>query len=98
VQAERQVVWKPDTELSEREKEFQARINLQGLESRDIRIIALPNSILLQAEKSKSEDSKLFQRLDFPTPIDPDKVTAKLDKGVLQVIAPKGRESKAFAA
>ena len=88
LQAERQLMWLPDTELSEKEKEFQVRIDMQGLEPKDIHIIALPNSIVLHAEP-KSRDSKLLQRLDFPAPVNPDRVTAKLDKGILQVVAPK---------
>src|SRR2546421_10389889 len=50
LQAERQLMWLPQTEMRETEKEFQARINVQGLEANDLRIIALPNLILLQAE------------------------------------------------
>ena len=88
LQAERQLMWLPDTELSEKEKEFQVRIDMQGLEPKDIHIIALPNSIVLHAEP-KSRESKLLQRLDFPAPVNPDRVTAKLDKGILQVVAPK---------
>jgi HSP20 family protein len=88
LEAERQLMWLPDTELSEREKEFQVRIQVQGLEPKDIHIIAMPNSILLHAEP-KSRESKLLQRLDFPAPVNPDRVTAKLDKGILQVVAPK---------
>jgi len=88
LQAERQLMWLPDTELSEKEKEFQVRIQMQGLEPKDIRIIALPNSIVVQAEP-KSRESKLFQRLDFTTRIDPERVTAKLDNGTLQMAVPK---------
>jgi len=88
LQAERQLMWLPDTELSEKEKEFQVRIQMQGLEPKDIHIIAMPNSILLHAEL-KSREPKLLQRLDFPVPVNPDRVTAKLDKGILQVVAPK---------
>jgi HSP20 family molecular chaperone IbpA len=88
LQAERQLMWLPDTELSEKEKEFQVRIQMQGLEPKDLRIIALPNSIVLQAEP-KSRESKLFQRLDFTSGIDPERVTAKLDKGMLQMVVPK---------
>ena len=88
LQAERQLMWVPATELSEREKEFQVRIQMQGLEPKDIQIIAMPNSIVLHAAP-KSRESKLLQRLDFPTPVNPEKVTAKLDKGILQVVAPK---------
>ena len=96
LQAERQLMWLPDTELSEKEKEFQVRIHLQGLEANDIHIIALPNSILLHAEP-KSRESRFFQRLDFKAPVNPDRVTAKLDKGILQVVVPKVRAASMAA-
>src|SRR5258706_7176245 len=83
LKAERQLMRLPDTELSEKEKEFQVRIRVQGLEPKDIRITALPNLILLQAEP-KSSESRIFQRLDFSIPVNPDRVTARLDKGILQ--------------
>jgi len=96
LEAERQLMWRSDTELSEKEKEFQVRIRMEGLEPKDIHIIAMPNSILLHAEP-KSRESKLLQRLDFPAPVNPDRVTAKLDKGILQIVAPKV-QSAALAA
>jgi len=88
LQAERQLMWAPDIELSEKEKEFRVRIPIQDLQPKDIHIIAMPNSILLHSA-SKSRESKLLQRLNFPAPVNPDRVTAKLDKGILQVVAPK---------
>ena len=96
LQAERQLMWMPDTELIEKDREFQARIAVAGLEPRDIRVIAMPDSIVLRAEP-KSQEAKLFQRFAFSTPIDVDKVTARLEKGVLEVSAPKAKE-KAMAA
>jgi HSP20 family molecular chaperone IbpA len=92
LQAERQLMWMPDTELIEKDREFQARIDVSGLEPRDISVIALPDSIVLQAEP-KSKEAKLFQRVAFSTPIDVDKVTARLDKSVLEVSAPKATGS-----
>ena len=88
LQAERELT--PETELSEKDREFQARINVSGVEPKDIRVIALPNSILLQG-------SNFFRRLEFPRPIDLDRVVAKFDRGILQVIAPKGQEAVAAA-
>jgi HSP20 family molecular chaperone IbpA len=85
-------MWMPDTELIEKDREFQARIDVSGLEPRDISVIALPDSIVLQAEP-KSKEAKLFQRVAFSTPIDVDKVTARLDKSVLEVSAPKATGS-----
>jgi len=88
LQAERQLMWMPDTQLIEKDREFQARIDVSGLEPRDIRVIAKPDSIVLLAEP-KSQEARLFQRFAFSTPIDVDRVTAKIEKGVLEVSAPK---------
>jgi len=88
LQAERELT--PETELSEKDREFQARINVSGLEPKDIQVIALPNSILFQC-------GDFFRRLEFSRPIDLDKVVAKFDRGILQVIAPKGTQ-EAIAA
>jgi len=92
VQAEREMM--PETELNEKDKEFQARINVSGIETKDIEVIATPNAILLESPRA----ARVLQRLEFPQAIDPDRVTAKLDKGILQEIAPKGRRGTAAAA
>jgi len=97
LQAERELMWLPETQLIEKDTEFEARINVQGLEPKDIRIIAMANSIVLEAGP-KSGDAKVFQRLDFSTPIDPDKVTARIERGILQLTAPKQRPGTASAA
>ncbi len=96
LQAERQLMWMPDTQLIEKDREFQARIDVSSLDPRDIRLFATPDSIVLQAEP-KSQEAKLFQRFAFSTPIDVDRVTAKIEKSVLEVSAPKA-SGKAMAA
>ena len=83
LQAERELI--PETQLDERDREFQARINVSGLEPKNIEVIVTPNAILLEAPR----EARLLQRLELPAPIDPDRVTAKLDKGILQVNAYK---------
>ena len=96
LQAERQLMWMPKTELIESDREFQARVEVSGLDPKDIRVIALPDSIVLQAEP-KSQEAKLLQRFSFSKPIDVDKVTARIEKNVLEVTAPKA-SGKAMAA
>src|SRR6185369_1329509 len=66
LEAERQLMWMPNTELVEKEREFQARIDIAGVEPKDIRLVALPDSILLQAEP-KSREARLFQKFTFAT-------------------------------
>jgi len=41
---------------------------------------------------------KLFRRLDLPSEIDVNKVTASLDKGILEIDAPKATQSKRLQA
>jgi len=89
--AERQLMPLPETEIGEVEREFQIRANVPGLDAKDLRVIAMPHAILVQGEP-KSRESKFFLRLDLPSPIDPDRVTARLEKGTLQLDAPKSRE------
>jgi HSP20 family molecular chaperone IbpA len=90
LEAERQLMWMPDTEVVDKEREFQARIDVAGLDPKDIRMVALPDSILLLAEP-KSREARLFQRFAFSTPIDVEKVTARVERGVLEINAPKAR-------
>jgi HSP20 family molecular chaperone IbpA len=83
LEAERELA--PETELSEKDREFQARIDVTGLESKGIEVIVTQNAILLESPR----EAKLLQRIELAKSIDPDRVTAKLEKGILQVICPK---------
>ena len=102
LQAERDVVWSPASELVDDEKEFRARIALPGFDAKDIQVSAMPDALVIQADATHTHegksgnvcfcefsDQKLFRRLDLPAPVDVDKVTASVDKGILQVTAPK---------
>jgi HSP20 family protein len=102
LQAERDVVQSPEAELIEKDGKLQVRVALPGFDVKDIRVTALPTALFIEAEaKHKHEKTEgdvylrefgqkqLFRRLDMPAPINVDKVTATLDRGVLQLTAPK---------
>jgi HSP20 family protein len=102
LQAERDVVWSPASELVDDKKEFRARIALPGFDAKDIQVSAMPDALLIQADATHTHEGKsgnvrfcefseknLFRRLPLPASIDVDKVTASLDKGILEVTAPK---------
>src|SRR5450759_257660 len=102
LQAERDVVWSPASELVDDEKEFRARIALPGFDAKDIQVSAMPDALVIQADaththEGKSGDvcfcefsgKKRFRRLQLPASVDVDKVTASVDKGILEVTAPK---------
>jgi len=45
--AERDLVWAPESELAETDKEFQMKIAVPALEAKDIKISALPDAIIV---------------------------------------------------
>lgn len=102
LQAERDVIWMPDATVVEMDNEFQAQVMLPGVDPNDIHVSALPGAIVVQADSAhihqgngegvcfcEVSEKKLFRRLELPTSIDVDRVSASMDDGVLQVIAPK---------
>jgi len=54
-----------DTEVVDKEREFQARIDVGGVEPKNIRLVALPDSIL-PASEPKSNEARLFSGLCSP--------------------------------
>jgi len=100
--AEQDLLWKPESELAETEKQFQMKVAVPGLEAKDIQISALPDAIVIQAETTHEEEKKegkvhyseirnkkLFRRFEMTGGIDVEQVKANLDKGVLEITAPK---------
>jgi HSP20 family protein len=111
LEAESEVVWSPFAELIEGEKDFQTRVALAGFDSKDIEVTAAPQALIIEAAKTHTHDAKegnvhfcefsgqkLLRRINLPTAIDIDKVTASLDNGMLQVNAPKAAQSKQVSA
>ena len=102
LQAEREVVLSPTSELVDDEEEFRARIALPGFDAKDIQVSAMPDALVIHADANHTHEGErgdvrfcefsgktLFRRLELPAPIEVDKVSASLDKGILKVTAPK---------
>ena len=110
LQAERDVVWSPAAELVDDEKEFRARIAVPGFDAKDIKVSATPDALIIQAEATHTHEGKsgnvcfcefsgkkLFRRLPLPASADVERVTASMDKGILQVTAPKATQKQMTA-
>lgn len=108
LRAERELLWAPPAELVEKDTEFRTRIAAPGFEAKDIQITVLPDSIVIEAESSHKEEEekgavhfsdfrsrRLFRRVELPSPIDVDRVTATLEKGVLRLVAAKAAQPQA---
>lgn len=102
LQAERDLIQSPETELLERDGKLQVRLAVPGFDSKDIHVTAMPTALIVRAE-AKHEHEKtegdvyfcefgrkqLYRRLDLPAPVNVEKVTATLDHGILELAAPK---------
>ncbi len=101
-QAERELLWAPPAELTETESQFKLRLAAPGYEAKDLQVTAFPDAIIVSAEAQKEArrqggtvhvseltSRRLFRRLDLPSTIDVEKVTAYLDQGVLRLVAVK---------
>ena len=104
LQAERDVILSPASELVEDEKEIRATLALPGFDAKEIQLSVMPDALIVEAGATHSHEGnrgtvrfcefsekQLYRRLDLPASIDVDKVTASLDKGMLQITAPKAQ-------
>ncbi len=102
LQAEKELLWAPECELVENDGSFHLRASLPGLEARQVQLMAMPDAMVIQAEQkrrrgldgdrvhfSEFSANRVLRRISFPSPIDIGKVEAKLELGVLQVVALK---------
>jgi HSP20 family molecular chaperone IbpA len=101
--AERNLCW-PATKLIERDGTFVLEVALAGFEPSEISLTATPREIMIKAnhEHSRKSDEKaaaglrwsefgsdeVYRKVDLPSPVDVDKVTANLKNGLLVVVAP----------
>jgi HSP20 family protein len=99
-QAERELVWRPAFELSERDGRFQLEAAISGIDPKDIDIEVTPEDIILKAETHHQHQAtkgvvhycefasgKMFRAIHLPKKIDPDKVKAEFRNGLLRLTA-----------
>lgn len=102
LQAEREIFQVPSLELSENGSEFRLELALPGFEAEDMRIAALPDAVIVEADAVHHHrgnsgsirlcefgERRVFRQIPLPERVDVDRVSASLDKGVLHVRAPK---------
>jgi HSP20 family molecular chaperone IbpA len=100
--AERDVLGGSPSELVEKDGQFEVQIALPGFDADEVHVTALPEAIIVHGESSRQRDRSsgeismseynersLYRKVDLPAPINVDKVTANLDKGVLKLAASK---------
>jgi HSP20 family protein len=95
-------------DVKEDEKSFQVTADLPGLTEKDIDLTFEDGVLTLRGEKKIERDEKkdtwhviersvghFARQIALPTAVDPEKIEAKFDKGVLTITLPKVEEEKA---
>jgi HSP20 family molecular chaperone IbpA len=103
LRAEREVVWRPHSEMFESDSRVVLRVAAPGFEERSIRLIAAPYALAVLATETHKHyglqarlqfcefGQRLFRLFELAARIDPKKVTATLERGILDVVATKSR-------
>ncbi|MFZ0338928.1 MAG: Hsp20 family protein [Terracidiphilus sp.] len=107
IQAEHDLFWVPQAELTETDDEFTIKVGVPGFEAKDLDITAQPDEILIQGNAEKREETtkegvcysefgtkSLYRRFQFAPPIEIGAVTANVENGMLTVTAPKKKEEE----
>src|SRR5262245_18594833 len=92
----------PAMDVTETNNEIELTAELPGLEEKDVQINLTDNVLTIRGEKKSERDEKnkdyrvversygsFYRTLEIPAGVDPDKVKASIDKGVLKVVVPK---------
>ena len=106
VQAEHELFWVPQAELTETETEYKVKVGVPGFDAKDLDITAQPDEILIQGEVEKHEEKteqgvtfsefgakSLYRRFALATPIEVGAVSANVENGMLTITAPKATET-----
>jgi len=102
VEAERQVLSCPPSELRESMDEIGIKAAVPGVDAKTLQVDVLPNSITIEVKVGKAEERndenihcpefgerRLLRQFALPARIDPQEVTAMLGDGVLHIVARK---------
>lgn len=114
LKAEHQLMGWPAAELTEKDGAYEMQITLPGFEPKEVEVTAAPNKIIVHAATEEEEKTKkgnvlwtefgsndVYRCFELPNRVNVDKVTAKLENGLLRINAPemaKASESAAKAA
>jgi HSP20 family protein len=109
--AERELLAPPEAKMVEKDGKFHLDVAIPGFDAKDVRITSAENELVVEAEnKSKEEQedenvyfcefktNNFFRRFEMPAPVDVDRVTAHIEKGVLHITAAKLQPARIHSA
>ena len=108
--AERDLLRIPDSELIEKDGRYEIQVSAPGFEAADMQVTALPDALIVKAASTQEHNHRegevrfcefgektLFRRFDLPEEIEVEHVKANLAKGILSVTAPKAKREVPLA-
>lgn len=100
-------IWAPATDLIDKKDRIVARVELPGVEKKDVKISVNDNNLTIQGEIEKDKETKkedyycceraygtYSRTISLPTEVDQDKIKAKFKNGILEITMPKKPEKK----
>jgi HSP20 family protein len=93
--------WVPAMEAFEREGQYVIRADVPGIDPKEVEVSVLNEALTIKGERKKSHEVKekesyysetaygrFERRLALPKGVDPEKITARFENGVLEVSMP----------
>lgn len=97
----------PQLDVTEDEKAFQVKVDLPGLDEKDMDITLSDRVLTIRGEKKEEKENKdenyyrreraqgsFLRRIEVPAAVDESKIEASFKKGVLTVRLPKTKEAQ----
>lgn len=98
-------MWAPAVDLIDQKDKILAKVELPGVEKKDVKISLVDNNLTIQGEIKKEEEIKkedyyyreraygnYARTISLPAEIDKDKIVAKFKNGILEITLPKKPE------
>ena len=103
----RGIEWMPNIDIFERGNKLIVKADLPGMEQNDIEVTVVGDTLRIKGEKKTESEVKekdyyrsersygsFSRNVPLPFAVDPDKVAADYDNGVLEITIPKPVEAK----
>ena len=99
--------WAPAVDLVDKQDKLLAKVELPGVDKKDVKLSLNNNILTIQGEMNKEEETKnedyyyreraygtYSRNISLPTEIDKEKIKAKFKNGILEITMPKKPEVK----
>ena len=99
LRAENDVFGETSVEVRETAGQFEIDVKLPGFDAKRTQVTATPTEIAIHASQKDEHHSRdVYRRFELMKPVRTDQVNAKLEHGVLHIIAPCVEQSKSITS